>query len=308
MSITYIGFIIWASLSYFYAINPTEVIVNITRQANVLLMYLLMGIFFFTIKEKIRFICWTIFIILSIEVYAVIIEAKSMIDSTGFISSGSLKGVTANRNITAFSLAIKIPFVLFLFHQIQKRAFTVVLIILTFLVLVCLSMIQSRASFIGVGVILIGYFALNILFYLKEKKITYLIRVGYFFLPLISAVLFNQIFLSSKGADAVSRAATISLSTNDGSVNQRLRYYQDVLTHLKSNPIIGVGLGNWKLKSIEYDAHDIKGYVVPYHAHSDFIQLGAELGLLGFYYIYRFFYLHFTILLNLFVTPVYQIL
>ena len=52
MSITYIGFIIWASLSYFYAINPTEVIVNITRQANVLLMYLLMGIFFFTIKES----------------------------------------------------------------------------------------------------------------------------------------------------------------------------------------------------------------------------------------------------------------
>ena len=24
------------------------------------------------------------------------------------------------------------------------------------------------------------------------------------------------------------------------------------------------------------------GYVVPYHAHSDFIQLGAELGIFGF--------------------------
>ena len=52
MSIIYIGFIIWASLSYFYAINPTEVIVNITRQANVLLMYLLMGIFFSQSKKK----------------------------------------------------------------------------------------------------------------------------------------------------------------------------------------------------------------------------------------------------------------
>ena len=31
-------YIFWASLSYFYAINPTEVIVNITRQANVLLI------------------------------------------------------------------------------------------------------------------------------------------------------------------------------------------------------------------------------------------------------------------------------
>ena len=282
MTLTYIGFIFWASLSYFYAINPTEVIVNITRQANVLLMYMLIGIFLFSIKEKIQFICWAIVVILSIEVYAVIIEAKSMIDLTGFISSGSLKGVTANRNITAFSIAIKIPFILFLFHQIKKRVFIGALIILTFLVLVCLSMIQSRASFLGVGLILTGYTFLNTLFYLKEKKIIYLIRISYFIFPLIMSISLNQIYFSSKGADAVSRAATISFSTNDGSVNQRLRYYKDVLTHLKSNPIMGVGLGNWKLKSIQYDADDIEGYVVPYHAHSDFIQLGAELGIIGF--------------------------
>ena len=49
------------------------------------------------------------------------------------------------------------------------------------------------------------------------------------------------------------------------------------------NPILGTGLGNWKLVSIDYDKNDIKGYVVPYHAHSDFIQLGAELGFLGFF-------------------------
>ena len=85
-----------------------------------------------------------------------------------------------------------------------------------------------------------------------------------------------------KGADALSRAATISFSTNDGSVNQRLRYYEDVLNHFKSNPVFGVGIGNWKLSSIFYDKEDITGYIVPYHAHSDFIQLGAELGIIGF--------------------------
>ena len=92
----------------------------------------------------------------------------------------------------------------------------------------------------------------------------------------------NQTLIADKGADALSRAATISVSTSDGSVNQRLRYYEDVLTHMKSNPILGTGLGNWKLKSIDYDSKDIVGYVVPYHAHSDFIQLGAELGIIGF--------------------------
>ena len=282
LSVTYIGFIIWASLSYFYAINPTEVIVNITRQVNVLFMYLLMGVFLFSFNRKSQFICWIIVIVLGIEVYAVINEAQGMINTNGIISSGDLKGVTANRNITAFSLAIKIPFVLFLFHTINKKLLKLSLASLIFLAFLCLSMIQSRASFIGVGVIIIGYSGLNIFLFYKKKEKYNLFRLGYVIIPLLLSILINQVYFSTKGADAISRAATISFSTNDGSVNQRLRYYEDVLTHMKSNPFFGVGLGNWKLKSIEYDAKDILGYVVPYHAHSDFIQLGAELGIIGF--------------------------
>ena len=40
LSITYISFIIWAGLSYFYSINPTEVIV-ILHVVNVMLMVLI---------------------------------------------------------------------------------------------------------------------------------------------------------------------------------------------------------------------------------------------------------------------------
>ena len=58
LSLFYIGFIIWAGLSYFYAINSTEVLVNITRQVNVLLMFLSMAILLFNLKNKARFISW----------------------------------------------------------------------------------------------------------------------------------------------------------------------------------------------------------------------------------------------------------
>ena len=51
MSVTYICFIIWAGI-FFYAINPTEVIVNITRQVNVLIMFLSMAILIFAIKNN----------------------------------------------------------------------------------------------------------------------------------------------------------------------------------------------------------------------------------------------------------------
>ena len=116
VSVIYISFILWASTSYFYAINSTEVLVNIARQINVFLMFLFMSVFFHKVKSKSILISYFILIILSIEIYEVLNQAMEMIDSTGVISSGSLKGVTANRNITAFSIAIKIPFALYLIY------------------------------------------------------------------------------------------------------------------------------------------------------------------------------------------------
>ena len=283
ISVVYIGFILWASLSYFYAINPTEALVNITRQLNVLLMYLHMGILLYNIKSKAVLISYAIALILFIEIYVVLNQALEMYLNSGFISGGELKGVTANRNITAFSLAIKIPFVLFLIYHSKKTLFKFLLGGFVFATLFGLSMIQSRASFIAAGLILVAFISMNlILFFQDKKQKTHLYRIGYYLLPFFFAIVANQVFISDKGAGVLSRAATISVSTNDGSVNKRLRYYADVLTHLKSNPVFGVGLGNWKLKSIDYDKKDLEGYVVPYHAHSDFIQLGAELGIIGF--------------------------
>jgi O-antigen ligase/tetratricopeptide (TPR) repeat protein len=283
MSLTYISFILWAGFSYFYAINPTEVLVNITRQVNLLFMFLAMGILLYGIKQRRAFISWTITLVLGVEIYAVLAEALEMVNTSGFISSTTLKGVTANRNITAFSLAIKIPFVLYLIYSLKKESLKIVLSVLVFFTILGLSMIQSRASFIATGLILVSYTILHLYLYIKkERKISQLLQIGFFVAPLVLALVVNQLVIADKGADALSRAASISVSTNDGSVNQRLRYYDDVLTHMKSNPILGTGLGNWKLKSIDYDSKDIVGYVVPYHAHSDFIQLGAELGIIGF--------------------------
>lgn len=283
LTLTYFAFIIWAAGSWFYAINSTEVLVNLARQFNVFLMFFSMGIFILRIKKRTLFFSWVITLILAVEIYAVLNEAIDMINSSGFINSGLLKGVTANRNITAFSIAIKIPFVLNLIYLLKKQWIKISLSFLTTLALVSLSMIQSRASFIAVGLIAISYIILYSYVSIKSKNNWKMIfHLGYFIIPLIFSVFINKTTLSDKGADAISRAATITVNSSDGSVKKRLRYYSHVFSHMISNPVFGVGLGNWKLKSIEYDAKDITGYVVPYHAHSDFIQLGAELGFLGF--------------------------
>ena len=86
MSWSYIGFVLWASMSYFYAINPIEVIVNIVRHFNTLFMFLHLGVLIFNLKDKKRILSFIIMTILFIEVYAVLDQAMEMFDSGTFKS------------------------------------------------------------------------------------------------------------------------------------------------------------------------------------------------------------------------------
>ena len=282
ITILYALFILWAGLSFFYAINPTEVVVNFTRQFNVFFMYSNMVILLSSIKNKIKFFGLVFTLILAVEVYFIFYQAIEMLNDFGAITSGRLKGVTANRNIAAFSIALKIPFVLGWIVKSNTRIRKILGLIIITLSITALSMIQSRASYIAVGLIVVMFPIVPFFFFKNENTINKFKTLLFVILPLFLSITINQVFFASKGANAITRASSISLSTNDGSVNQRLRYYNHVLTHMKLNPLFGVGFGNWKFKSIDYDKKNMTGYTVPYHAHSDFIQIGAELGILGF--------------------------
>jgi tetratricopeptide (TPR) repeat protein len=47
-------------------------------------------------------------------------------------------------------------------------------------------------------------------------------------------------------------------------------------------PLFGIGIGNWKIFGIGTHQNSITSYTTPYHVHNDFLQFGAELGILGF--------------------------
>ena len=306
ITILYLFFIVWAALSYFYAINRTEQLVNISRQFNVFVMFGSMFILLINFKSKFQFFSWLFTVFLGIEIFYVLLEAQQMISTNGYISPGSLKGVTANRNITAFSLAIKLPFIFFLLTQVNKKIYKLLLFIVLFFTFFGLLMIQSRASFLATGFGVISYIGgLLFLKIKKEQKLKFNLQpLILTIVALTAAISINQTVLKDKGADALSRALTIGQLTTDDSITARIRYYSNALDQMLSSPIFGVGLGNWKLKSIDYGKYDIKGYVVPYHAHSDFIQLGAELGVIGFFSYLSIFifltYMGFRIFLNQF--------
>ena len=174
LTLTYIVFFIWAIGSLFYAINPTEAAVNLARQFNVFIMFFSMSLFIVNYNNKKTFLSWLISIYLLIEVFAVLLEANEMFKSNGLINGSLLKGVTANRNITAFSIALKIPFALYLVYITKKKWVKLFVPTLITLSLICLSMIQSRASFIAIGFIILFHITIYSIYQRKKefKKIT----------------------------------------------------------------------------------------------------------------------------------------
>ena len=167
----YALFILWAGLSFFYAINPTEVVVNFTRQFNVFFMYSNMVILLSSIKNKIKFFGLVFTLILAVEVYFIFYQAIEMLNDFGAITSGRLKGVTANRNIAAFSIALKIPFVLGWIVKSNTRIRKILGLIIITLSITALSMIQSRASYIAVGLIVVMFPIVPFFFFKNENTI-----------------------------------------------------------------------------------------------------------------------------------------
>jgi len=281
----YLAFIVWASASYFYAINPTEVLVNLARVVGTAIAFFNLFVLLQKIPNKFRLIALVATGAMVVEMYMVLDPLLGLLKQGINASRSSLlKGTTGNINIAALSLAIKMPFVLYLMSLAKKTWQRMVYGLLITLTIFCLVLIASRASYVALVLSLLLYIAFCLYNYYKAgKPKRLLIPILYFVLPFVIAVGVSE--LSTVGQNNTTffeRSATIVKATTDGSIAGRLRFYMVGVEHIMANPIIGSGLGNWKLISILYDKEFIQGYVVPYHMHNDFIQIGAELGIFGF--------------------------
>ena len=81
---------------------------------------------------------------------------------------------------------------------------------------------------------------------------------GVFSITLVLSFVFSTYSLGlDNSAHAVNRINTIDFE--EESTNTRLRYYQYGIEQIIKNPIFGVGLGNWKIESIERDKENKSG-------------------------------------------------
>jgi len=193
----------------------------------------------------------------------------------GLIESGAKKysGNTGNVNILSYAILIKIPFLFEKIINIQNKSKKTVLIFIYLLSINLVFILGSRSAFYMICLI---HFLL-LAYLLKNKKFRLVLFATITFL---FSFLINQNY-SSKSFERFSNEIGSVVNSDDSSFQLRKRFINQSISMILENPLIGIGIGNWKLESIKTDRNNLKGYTVPYHSHNDFLQIGAETGIFG---------------------------
>lgn len=279
----------WASLSYFYAINPTETLVTGARLITTFLVFIVLSILFY--KQPLPALLTGISVIMAfVLLYDSLVLLKTFSGNLTTMSLDenilALRGNHGNKNVMAAALLIKFPFVLWLIINSKLlgkllSAFVLVMGVTGLLIL------NTRSTYVGLLIITIIFIATTIYFKSKQNKKAIGIQIAYLIIPVIIGYFIANMFLGTavQMQDSQGGYGTVSKRIGDITVaseeNSRLRLWKNAIDYSIHHPLIGCGYGNWKLASIPYEIFHTTELFVPYHAHNDFFEMFADLGVLG---------------------------
>jgi len=268
---------LWAVVSILYSLSIQAALIDLSRFFIYIISFYNLLIVFNEVEISFKQLSYLFTVLFIIEIFFSFKPLFEIISQGSFqnYDANLLEGIASNVNITSFSIALKVPFLIYLFYNEKSNFLRVVFIGLLILGYVLLNFLNTRAITLTNYFILIIILGFSIVNYNKKAFLKSVILILTIFFS------FNLPTFLNGDRNEKNKELITSTKDNDQSSNQRLRYYKAGIKQLISNPLLGVGFGNWKLESIKYDKEASIEYIVPYHMHNDFLQFGAELGLIG---------------------------
>ena len=278
--LVYIFFIAQVILSLLYTNNFSISVIDLSRH---LILFVSLCLLLFLLHSR-KFSFYNISLIISFfllyESIASLSPLFNFIFDNGFdfsiissIQVDSLKGVMGNRNITTASLVIKLPFLFYLIYQ-SKSLYKVLFACCVSLPTLSLFLINSRAALLSFLFTIVVLLFITLFFHKKK-----LFSFGLILLPLLLSFLFANSLIPESNLDTSERLSSINFSNESSS--QRFFLWENAFDYISQNPFIGCGIGNWKVESAAYWGSYGHKYLVPFHAHNDFLEFTTELGIIG---------------------------
>lgn len=295
-------FLLVAIVSLLGAINLSEGVKDIARIAitlgATLNMYLLFRIAPKPLFEFVIKVVHIVVFIIGIQIVFYFFENMSTLRSTKLLKGTEL--LFGNRNVTAAALIIQLPFVLW--GVLQHVGRWKIISLATFLIgFTALFYVGSRSALLS-AVLIFG----TLMIYLVvdgmrsgslSRKLKYpmlpiigLIALGFLVVTNTnriekgSANSYKQILTTPSVDDSGKVVKTVvKAASSSGYDSGRFLYFEMALDDFKAHPITGVGIGNWKLanKDKYFAASKTDKFIYPLRVHSDFLQVLAEVGILG---------------------------
>jgi O-antigen ligase len=289
LSILFLSFFAIAGLSIFGAINRVESQVVYARSATTVLMYSNMGLMLLGRLPLLRAIAGLITLVLLVQSIQTLGQFNQGLADNQQVDTviGNLKGNSGNKNILAASLAIELSFAIYFLTGLKNwlRLIPAFILVLGSATIV---LVNARASFVSVAVQLFIFLVFCALWAIREKKIKEAaLALAWVVVPIVfgafsgNTILDQAIEAQGKPKDSgyttiQERAKSISFNTSG-----RNNLWISAIDYIKKHPLIGAGIGNWKIASIPYEKETIDEFYVAYHAHNDFLEMTAETGWLG---------------------------
>jgi O-antigen ligase len=273
--------IIIAFVSLFVAENKTEGVLVISHFLTLFMSFILIVIL--SQHSKLNFL--KLFLYLSVIGITLESTRTNWLIFDNVINNGKIlertleyRGFTGNINISSFSLAIKLPALIYLVFTVQNKLFKSFFLIVLSSSLLAILLLFSRAAIIA---LIIVFISLMLLVVINRSRL----YVTNFLLILLASSFsfFSYDFINEKNTSdlIVDRFSTVTNPGADESVNERLNFYEIAINDIKTHPVLGVGIGNWKLTSIQRANKFLDGYRVPFRVHNDFLEVAAEIGIIG---------------------------
>jgi tetratricopeptide (TPR) repeat protein len=287
--IIFLLYILFSAISIFNAVNLSEGLVELIKML-VLFTLLLFGIEIFkNIENPIHYLSF--FVLIGAFGLCLIGFYQYVVNAFGESLNGiyDVKGTMANKNQFSIALFLTLPFIVNNLFQ-KKRSSYIPSIITLYLILVLLVLLQTRSVWVA---LIVSVFFTLIIYAPGIRKIkiqkaksaihrTILIFFASIVLAIGSVYILNIAAKQQKAKSISTVSATLNtiVDKNSRFDSGRLEIWEQSLEMFKDHPIIGLGLGNWKLNLHAYQ-EDIsldRNLVRP---HNDFIWILTETGLLG---------------------------
>ena len=286
IGIAYSLIMVMALLSFSKAINTEEAILHFFKIFTAFSAAWMVSALVIYYKEGIVVLALAMTILLCYDFLVAMDGIKGVIKGTA--TDLAIKGSYSNKNILASAIFIKIPFAVWLFYFRRENYLRLIGAVGLTLGTLAVFFMSTRTFYLATiltVVIFVIYGAIDF-FILKRREtgVKVLIHVG---LVVIAFGIFSFVqnyLYPQEVRQSTSFGARLAEVANQENQSNNLRKTAWVITAtdmIPNDPLLGVGIGNWKVRFLQYENSYSPHYIYMYKNHNDFLELTAEVGILG---------------------------